>query len=544
MNNSNNNSKNNISNIENDNSNNNIDSGEISDEYNNSFILSEKKISNTKKPKFYYPKVKKTNFKNNYDDIMTEKKVDFEDDDEDIDNGNSKSSNNIEKENKQNKNVKKFNLKSYKNIKNSHSKGLKENKKKPETETNNITEDLDENNVYKDISLKDGNNKSKEPQITHNKNKTSNNKTYNYNVAKSQRINNTNKRNEEIKTKLLKSLNTYKNNNKITEENTNVKNEKKINKKVKYVLKKMEEPKNLSKEEKRELAIKEIFNYYSSQNFVLENKKSTFDKIQNKTGHLSLNEYCRFCNDFRIPLTKDRIFSLFNKSIATSSKSMTFQEFKISLISMGFAIKDFKIEEINRSINIFIGKVKKKNKEKSRFEPYNETEVNQNKEIIKKKMEEIEEIQKKSENEIIEALFKFLEIDDRNKYINKMKGIYNGNKKNEVNLPKIHKNENNKINNKSNFNSKSTSVLTYNKKDDNNSVAELKKFNLGNQLWAKDMVEKNKDDSPKRDRIIYVLSEEDSDEEKDNNLPNVPNVPNLPVIESSGIPLFSKKKSN
>ena len=86
--------------------------------------------------------------------------------------------------------------------------------------------------------------------------------------------------------------------------------------------------------------------------------------------------------------------------------------------------------------------------------------------------------------------------------------------------------------------------LTYNKKDDNNSVAELKKFNLGNQLWAKDMVEKNKDDSPKRDRIIYVLSEEDSDEEKDNNLPNVPNVPNLPVIESSGIPLFSKKKSN
>jgi hypothetical protein len=159
-------------------------------------------------------------------------------------------------------------------------------------------------------------------------------------------------------------------------------------------------------------------------------------------------------------------------------------------------------------------------------------------------MEEIEEIQKKSENEIIEALFKFLEIDDRNKYINKMKGIYNGNKKNEVNLPKINKNENIILNNKSNFNSKTTSVLTYNKKDDNNSVTELKKFNLGKQLWIKDMVEKNKDDSPKRDRIIYVLSEEDSDEEKDNNLPNAPNVPNLPVIESSGIPLFAKKKSN
>ena len=112
MNNSNNNSKNNISNIENDNSNNNIDSGEISDEYNNSFMLSERKMTK-KKPKFYYPKIKKVNFNNNnYDDIMTEKKVNYEDENNDID--NSKSSNNKEINNNLNINIKKSNLKQFK----------------------------------------------------------------------------------------------------------------------------------------------------------------------------------------------------------------------------------------------------------------------------------------------------------------------------------------------------------------------------------------------------------------------------------------------
>ncbi len=59
MNNSNNNSKNNISNIENDNSNNNIDSGEISEEYNNSFMLSERKMTK-KKTKILLSKSKKS----------------------------------------------------------------------------------------------------------------------------------------------------------------------------------------------------------------------------------------------------------------------------------------------------------------------------------------------------------------------------------------------------------------------------------------------------------------------------------------------------
>ena len=335
--------------------------------------------------------------------------------------------------------------------------------------------------------------------------------------------------------KNISNTNTNKTNN---NKKINFKNDRKINKKLKFVLKKLEEPKNLSKEEKRELALKEIFNFYSSQNFVIDNKLSSFDKIKKKSGNMSLNEYCWFCNDFKICLTKDKIFSLFNKSTSVASKIMSFQEFKLSLISMSFALNDFKIEEINRSINIFIGKKKQKNKERSRFEKYNETEMNQNKEIIQKKMEEIVDIQNKEESEIIEDFFLFLEIDDRNKYMNKMKGIYNINKINELNLPKIQKPENTFINNKTNIYSKSHAIMTYNKKENDNSGTTIKKVNIGLPFWVKDMVEKKKEDSPKKEKFIYVLSEEENDLDDESEEKNQ----NFPVIESSGVPLFSKKK--
>ena len=48
------------------------------------------------------------------------------------------------------------------------------------------------------------------------------------------------------------------------------------------------------------------------------------------------------------------------------------------------------------------------------------------------------------------------------------------------------------------------------------------------------MVDKEKGDTPVRERYIY--DSEESEDQKEDNLPN------LPVIESSGIPLFSKNK--
>ena len=219
---------------------------------------------------------------------------------------------------------------------------------------------------------------------------------------------------------------------------------------------------------------------------------------------------------------------------------MTFQEFKISLISMSFAVNDYKIEEINRNINIFIGKTKLKNKERSRFEKINIKEIEKNKEIITEQLELIEKLQQKTENEMLEEFLEFLELDDKDIYRKKIEGIYNikeNKKNNKINnkiiLPKINIKDNILKNNKKNEYSKSISVLNYNKKEKEkeNNIPILKKINIGKQFLVKDMTDKEKENTPKRNRIIY--ESEESEEEKDQN---------LPIIETPGIPLFSKNK--
>ena len=595
-----NNSNNNISNIdENSNSNNHsFNSNEMTEDYNDSFMLVENNASNKKKPKFYYPKVKKLNLKSNYDDIMTEKKVN--DDEEDI----SKSMKEMSKtrnKNDKNKKLKKEDAKKFNNsikrVKINISQQEQEQEQEEnnqDNDNNNINENVNENgneefnnkidyennNIYNNINTDANYNEESNIKIENENNEDANNKKMaeeaskkvqeNKNMKNNRtKLNKNQKMNSNIKVskkakKILKTIHKGNSNNlnnnsnsdininvtsNILSKNINTENsaniklrteaneriEKKVNKKIRYILKKKEDTKKLSKDEKRELAFKEIFDHYSSKHSLLENKSSTFDAIQNKVGHLSLNEYCCFCNDFKIPLTKDKIFALYNKSISTSSKIMSFQEFKVSLISMSFSINDYQIEEINRKINIFIGKAKLKNKERSRFEKDDEKEMEKNKEIIKEKMIEIENLQNKSENQIIEEFFEFLEIDYEDKYRLKMKGIYNpinkNIKKNELSLPKIKENIPKKSNNK---NMKSNSVLTYRKKEEENIKPTIKKLYIGKQIWVKDMVEKEKGDTPKRDRIVYDTDEESEEDEKDNN---------LPAIESSGVPLFSRNNN-
>ena len=618
-----NNSNNNISNIdENSNSNNHsLNSNEMSEDYNDSFMLVENNVSNKKKPKFYYPKVKKLNLKSNYDDIMTEKKVN---DDEEVSkssgvNEKSKSMNEMAKMRNKNDKNKKMKLGESKKLNNSIKKvkinisqqeqeqeqeennqkndnnnnlngNENENENKNEEYNNKIDyENNNNNNIYDNINVNgndndneesnikieneinndDKNNKKSEEEaamrVQENKSVKNNQKKLN----KSQKINSNIKVSKKAK-KILKTIhkgntNNLNNNsnsdininatsnnfpkNLNTENSSNIKLrteaneriEKQVKKKIRYILKKKEDTKKLTKDEKRELAFKEIFDHYSSKNSLLENKSSTFDAIQNKIGHLSLNEYCCFCNDFKIPLTKDKILALYNKSISSSSKVMSFQEFKVSLISMSFSINDSQVEEINRRINIFIGKAKLKNKEKSRFEKDDEKEMEKNKEIIKEKMIEIENLQNKSENQIIEEFFEFLEIDYEDKYRQKMKGIYNpinkNIKKNELSLPKIRENIPKKSNNK---NMKSNSVLTNKKKEEENLKPIVKKLYIGKQIWVKDMVEKEKGDTPKRGKIVYDTEEESEEDEKDE---KDEKDNNLPAIESSGVPLFSRNNN-
>ena len=563
------NSNNNISNIEKDNSNSpnlSINSNEISgDEYKNTFVFSEQNLSGRKEPK-----VKNFNYKTNFDNILTEKKIESDDENESGENEEGKDI--IEKvdendfsdkdinndeliDSNKNNNIIKENSKEKDEIEKSMNNENNENKNEDNDENNeNIENKLEESKDIKEenenISEQKLKNETSKPQEEINPNKSkqikktkkvklklkSDNK--NLNKIVNNENNNINKEPQKPMITITNDINN-KNSNIISSDQlkSNPKTTKNTKRKVHYILKKISKPeKAKSKDEIREDAIQDIFKFYSS---IKSSISTSFESIKNSQGNLTLNGFSKFCSDFKIPLTKDKILSLFNKSKSNDSRIMTLQEFKICLISLSFEINKSQIDEINRSINIFIGRVNQKNKEKSRFEKEDKKvkEKEKNKEIINKKLKLIEEYQNKTEEELIEELFKFMEIDDSNKYKQKMKGINNIENKS-INLPKIKNTEKILINNTKDEYSKSHALLTFNKKEKGKSDI-TKKVNIGMRVWVKGMIEKERNETPKKNEIKYEYESEKSEEKEEK---EEEKKENLPVIESKGIPLFSRNK--
>ena len=546
------NNTNNISNIEKDNS---INSNEMSgDDYKNIIELSEQNASDKKNPK-----VKNFNFKSNFENILTEKKVESDEeegnqDENIIENINNNVSND----------VKDFSDKDINNEELIESnKDLFQSESKEKYESKNIEKELD-HNKKENVDKKKGNNlkenkkEEKSKQIINNKNNQMQNENQqikqtkkvklilksklNSNTKESVKSNNNNNALEKTVKLNTNDINNIKSNiissdklrfNPKTTRNT----KNRINLIPKNIIK-QEKPK--SKEEIRESAIIEIFNFYSSKNI---DNLASFETMNINRGHMNLKGFCKFCNDFKIPLTKDKILALFNKSISNDSRIMSLQEFKICLISMSFEINKAQIDDINRSINIFIGKVNQKNKEKSRFEKENKQEKEKNKKIINNKLKLIETYQNKSEEELIEELFKLMEIDESKGYKQKMKGIY-GIENKSINLPKIQTQEVNIINNTKSEHSKSNALLTFSKKDKGN-PDKIRKMNIGMRVWVKGMVEKERSETPKNKKIEYDFKESEESEnkeEKDYENKEDEKKEDLPVIENKGIPLFSRNK--
>lgn len=84
--------------------------------------------------------------------------------------------------------------------------------------------------------------------------------------------------------------------------------------------------KALSKEEKRGLAIKEIFHFYAKQHQIIG---TTFDEMRDKTSKLDIGEFMKFCVEFRIPCKKEALMELFRKT-ASNTKHMCYEEFLVS----------------------------------------------------------------------------------------------------------------------------------------------------------------------------------------------------------------------
>ena len=96
-------------------------------------------------------------------------------------------------------------------------------------------------------------------------------------------------------------------------------------------------------------ALQDIFIHYSKQHNIV-GYTPLFSTVQQKQFHLDLNEFSKFCIDFRIPIIRQKIVEVFKKSIA-NFHIMTFKEFKNSLISLANSVHESKKKSITEKIS-------------------------------------------------------------------------------------------------------------------------------------------------------------------------------------------------
>ena len=189
-----------------------------------------------------------------------------------------------------------------------------------------------------------------------------------------------------------------------------------------YSTKKVQLPKikpkgELSKEEKREINIKEIFNFYSHQHSNAGHK-TTFDSIRDKFEHLNLSEFAKFCTEFKVMIPKEKIIEIFKKT-ATSVKEMSFQEFRVALSKISTAINEEKIKQLKKRITHFKNSLNYNNRNIT-IENLKKEQVD---ELVKKCKEDIKQLNKKTNEELLEEFYLYLQIDEEEKYHLKMKGF-------------------------------------------------------------------------------------------------------------------------
>ena len=241
--------------------------------------------------------------------------------------------------------------------------------------------------------------------------------------------------------------------------------------KPKTFLPKIKTKNNLSKEEKREMNLKEIFNFYSHLH-TNAGHKLTFDSIKDKFEHLNLNEFLKFCNEFKILLPKEILSKIFLKK-SELTKEMSFLEFQVTLNEISVEINQEKIKQLRKRIKMY----------------RNNGEI----ELIKKCNDEISLLKQKTREELIEEFYEYLEIDDTDKYRKKMKGF---------DLPIFYNNiYNNVFNNKVQINeSKKTPI----------------KLDSTRQIYLKEIIRQRKEEKKNLEKKLIRVTGLDREHQKKN----------------------------
>ena len=225
-------------------------------------------------------------------------------------------------------------------------------------------------------------------------------------------------------------LETLKDNYTLSSINLNNNNIKKI-----YLKKKIKN----KKEEIRENNIKTIFTFYCKQHGFYGSNPS-FDLYKNSEENLSISDFIKFCNDFKINVKLTTINQIFKTSSEIYGKDLNLNNFYTCLKKLSIAINNEKIEKIKEKINSLENKIKKlsnnnvnqnnKNlkKLKKKSKPKNEIKLtikvleqqgkdNMNEDEIIKEIEKLKEeenlLNLKTENELLEELYKYINIDNQ-----------------------------------------------------------------------------------------------------------------------------------
>lgn len=218
-------------------------------------------------------------------------------------------------------------------------------------------------------------------------------------------------------------------------------------------------PKNcLTKDEIRLNSLKEIFYFYSRQHVSL-GKQSTFDSMKSKMDHLDLSEFSKFCVEFKILITKDKLVELFKKN-SSNTKQMSFEEFYITLQKISLAINEEKkrilkkriihlrnIIETNKSQHqqqeseneaILINTNQEEGDNEPKLPSFNINNItllkeNQINEEITTCRSDLDKLNKKTYQQLLDELFLYMDLDQEILYRDKMKGF---------NLPYLNKAKN------------------------------------------------------------------------------------------------------
>ena len=96
-------------------------------------------------------------------------------------------------------------------------------------------------------------------------------------------------------------------------------------------------------------ALQDIFIYYTKQHIIV-GYTPLFSNIEKKKLHLDLNEFSKFCIDFRIPIIRQKIVEIFKKN-TSDFHHMTFKEFKNAINSLANETHESKKKTLTEKIN-------------------------------------------------------------------------------------------------------------------------------------------------------------------------------------------------